>query len=109
MADTYTEGYRIGFEVGNKDITKKKIVNIRYSLGFERMIRRAVQNFRKIGLEATIYRATTSVLEGRGMSRIGYYGGIPNKQYDFDHKDDQALILDKSTFAGTARSPEGSL
>ena len=96
MADTYTEGYRIGFEAGNKDITKKKIVNIRYSLGFERMIRRAVQNFRKIGLEATIYRATTSVLEGRGMSRIGYYGGIPNKQYDFDHKDDQALILDKA-------------
>ena len=96
MADTYTEGYRIGFETGNKDITKKKIVNIRYSLGFERMIRRAVQNFRKIGLEATIYRATTSVLEGRGMSRIGYYGGIPNKQYDFDHKDDQALILDKA-------------
>ena len=96
MADTYTEGYRIGFEVGNKDITKKKIVNIRYSLGFERMIRRAVQNFREIGLEATIYRATTSVLEGRGMSRIGYYGGIPNKQYDFDHKDDQALILDKA-------------
>ena len=63
MADTYTGGYRIGFETGNKDITKKKIVNIRYSLGFERMIRRAVQNFRKIGLEATIYRATTAVLE----------------------------------------------
>ena len=96
MADTYTEGYRIGFEVGNKDISKKKIVNIRYSLGFERMIRRAVENFRKLGLKSTIYRATTSVLEGRGMNRIGYYGGIPNKQYDFDHKDDQALILDKA-------------
>lgn len=24
MADTYTEGYRIGFEVGNKDISIKK-------------------------------------------------------------------------------------
>lgn len=29
------------------------------------------------------------------MNRNGYYGTIPNKQYDFDHKDDQALILDK--------------
>ena len=95
MADTYTEGYRIGFEVGNKDISKKKTVNIRYCLGFEPMIRRAVINFRKMGLEPTIYRAAASILQGKGMNRNGYYGAIPNKQYDFDHKDDQALILDK--------------
>ena len=95
MADTYTEGYRIGFEVGNKDISKKKTVNIRYCLGFEPMIRLAVQNFRKMGLEPTIYRAASSLLQGKGMNRIGYYGAIPNKQYDFDHKDDQALFLDK--------------
>ena len=95
MADTYTEGYRIGFEVGGKDITKKKTVNIRYSLGFERMIKAAVDNFAKIGLAPTIYRAAASILQGKGLSRIGYYGAIPNKQYDFDHKDDQALFLDK--------------
>ena len=29
MASTYTEGYRIGFITGRKDITKKKTVNIR--------------------------------------------------------------------------------
>lgn len=95
MADTYTEGYRIGFEVGNKDISKKKTVNIRYCLGFEPMIKRAVENFRKMGLKPTIYRADSSILQGKGMNRNGYYGGIPNKQYDFDHKDDQALVLDK--------------
>ena len=95
MADTYTEGYRIGFQAGNKDITKKKTVNIRYCLGFEPMIRQAVENFRKIGLEPTIYRAASSILQGRGLNRIGYYGAIPNKQYDFDHKDDQALVLNK--------------
>lgn len=95
MADTYTEGYRIGFLVGNKDITKKKTVNIRYCLGFEPMIRKAVENFRKMGLEPTIYRASSNILQGRGISRVGYYGAVPNKQYDFDHKDDQALILDK--------------
>ena len=95
MADTYTEGYRIGFEVGNKDISKKKTVNIRYSLGFERMIKKAVENFAKIGLSPTIYRAAASSLQGKGLSRIGYYGAIPNKQYDFDHKDDQALFLNK--------------
>lgn len=95
MADTYTEGYRIGFLVGNKDISRKKTVNIRYSLGFEPMIRKAVDNFRKMGLEPTIYRAPFSILQGKGINRVGYYGAIPNKQYDFDHKDDQALVLDK--------------
>ena len=95
MADTYTEGYRIGFEVGNKDITRKKTVNIRYCLGFEPVIKRAVDNFGKIGLRPTIYRAAASILQGRGMSRVGYYGAVPNKQYDFDHKDDQALVFDR--------------
>lgn len=95
MADTYTEGYRIGFEVTNKDITKKKTVNIRYCLGFEPMIRKAVENFRKMGLQPTIYRAASSILQGKGMNRVGFYGAIPNKQYDFDHKDDQTLVLDK--------------
>lgn len=89
MADTFTEGYRIGFEVTNKDISKKKTVAIRYCLGFERMIRQAVLNFEKIGLQSTIYRA------GAGVNRNGYFGAIPNKQYDFDHKDDAALFMDK--------------
>ncbi len=95
MADTYTEGYRIGFIMGNKDISKKKIVNIRYCLGFERMIKKAAGNFEKIGLKPSIYRAPVSLLQGKGLGRNGYYGAIPNKQYDFDHKDDQALFLDK--------------
>lgn len=89
MADTYTEGYRIGFETTNKDISKKKCVAIRYTLGFERMIRQAVLNFEKIGLRSAIYRAAA------GVNRNGYFGAIPNKQYDFDHKDDAALFFDK--------------
>ena len=36
MARTFTEGYRIGFINGRKDISKKNSVNIRYQLGFER-------------------------------------------------------------------------
>lgn len=95
MADTYTEGYRIGFQVGNKDISKKKTVNIRYCLGFEPMIKKAVENFGKMGLMPTVYRGIPSILQGKGMSRAGYYGAIPNKQYDFDHKDDEALIFDR--------------
>lgn len=95
MADTYTEGYRIGFEAGGKDISKKKTVEIRYCLGFEPMIKRAIANFREMGLEPTIYRLPSSLLYIKGVNLVGYFGAIPNKQYDFDHKDDLALVLDK--------------
>lgn len=94
LADTYTEGYRIGFEVGNKDISIKKTVNIRYSIGFERMIRQAVENFDRIGLQSTIYRAGTNIFQGRSVNKNGFFGANPNKQFDYDHKEDQALILD---------------
>ena len=80
MADTYTEGYRIGFEVCNKDITKKSVVEIRYPIGFERMIRVAVCNFERMNLKAVVKPYSTSV----------------NKQFDYDHKEDAALWLDKA-------------
>lgn len=95
MADTYTEGYRIGFEVTNKDLSKKKTVEIRYRLGFERMMRRAVENFEKMGLKVTCYRAASSILYNPSIFKSGYYGGEPNRQYDFDHKDDRAIFFDK--------------
>lgn len=95
MADTYTEGYRIGFIMGGKDITKKRTVNIRYSLGFERMIRRAIQNFEKMGLQPVIYRAAVSTVNKRQHIKIGYVGANPNKQYDYDHRADNAIYLDK--------------
>ncbi len=95
MADTYTEGYRLGFEAANKDISKKKVVNIRYSLGFERMIRRAVGNFADMGMRPTVYRAGTSIFQGKGMNKIGFFATSPNKQYEYDHKDDEALYLDR--------------
>ena len=95
MADVYTEGYRIGFVNTGKNLSKKETVNIRYTLGFERVIRIAIENFLKMGLKPTIYRAGVSVLTKRQHLKIGYYGGIANKQYEYDHKDDQALILDR--------------
>ena len=95
IADTYTEGYRIGFEVTNKDIRKKKTVNIRYHIGFERVVRKAIDNFKKMGLDVTIYRAGQSVLRGRDVFKVGFFGTNPNKQFDFDHKEDLSLFLDK--------------
>ena len=94
MASTYTEGYRIGFITGRKDITKKKTVNIRYSLGFERMVKAAIIQFRKMGLDPVIYRHATHAVNKRGSVRVGYTGGVANPQYDYDHRQDSALFLD---------------
>lgn len=94
MADTFTEGYRIGFATTNKDISKKKIVEIRYNIGFEPIVRVAVENFRKMGLEPTIARGRMNLLNGRGLNRIGFSGACPGRQYEFEHKDDFALVLD---------------
>ncbi len=95
MADVYTEGYRIGFVNTGKDLSKKSVVNIRYSLGFEKVIREAIQNFRKMGLKPVIYRAASGVVTKREHHKIGYFGAVPNWQYEYDHRQDQALFMDK--------------
>ena len=48
-----------------------------------------------MGLEPGIYRSGVSVLTKRQHLKVGYYGGVANKQYEYDHKDDQALFLDR--------------
>ena len=95
MADVYTEGYRIGFVNTGKDLSKKSTVNIRYVLGFERVIKKAIANFEKMGLKPVIYRSGVSVLTKRQHLKIGYFGAVANKQYEYDHRNDQALFLDK--------------
>lgn len=93
MADTYTEGYRKGFDVMGRDLKKKKTVVVEYQLGFERMIRRAVENFRGMGLEVIFYRAAVESVNRRPGGRRGYYGTAANRQYDYDHRYDSALYM----------------
>ena len=95
MADVYTEGYRIGFVNTGKDLTKKGTVEIRYVIGFERVIKRAIDNFRRMGLRPVLCRSGASVLTKRRHLKVGYYGAVANKQFDYDHGNDQALFLDK--------------
>ena len=83
MADTYTEGYRMGFEVMGKDLSKKSTVDLYYNIGFERMLRRAVENFAVLGLKPV-------------ARELNVKGAIPNRQYTYDHKDDHGLFWDKA-------------
>lgn len=96
IAGVFTEGYRRGFEAAGKPLHRKKTVNIRYSLGFERIIRQAVKQFEAMGLESIIYRAAVSRVNMRENARIGYCGSSPNKQYDYDHRGDAALFMDRA-------------
>ena len=93
MAHTYTEGYRRGFEVMGRDLSKKKTVVVEYQLGFECMIRRAVEQFRSLGLEPVCYRAAVESLNRRSNGKRGYYGTSANRQYDYDHRYDSALYM----------------
>ncbi|MGN0290336.1 MAG: aminopeptidase [Lachnospiraceae bacterium] len=96
MADTYTEGYRIGFVNLGVDLSKKETVQIHYPIGFERMVRAAIKNFEKLGLKPTISRDTTLSLFNRGHGKRNAYTKAVNKQYEFDHKDDKAYYFDKA-------------
>ena len=96
IAGVFTEGYRRGFEAAGKPLHRKKTVNIRYGLGFERIIRQAVKQFEAMGLESIIYRAAVSRVNMRENARIGYCGSSPNKQYDYDHRGDAALFMDRA-------------
>ena len=95
MALTFTEGYRIGFVNAGKPLDKKKTVNIRYRLGFERLVKASIENFRAMGLQAVIYREPLHSLLRRPQHNAGYSSAGPNRQYWYDHKGDYALYLDK--------------
>lgn len=93
-ARTYTEGFRMGFINGRKDLSKKKTVNIRFNLGFERMVKAAILQFEEMGLKPVIFRYGVHAINRRGMLRIGYTGAVANPQFDYDHRQDNALYLD---------------
>ena len=80
MADTYTEGFRIGFLSCNKPLEKKTFCDVIYPIGFEPMMRLAAANFKKMNLDVCAVPEGTTI----------------NKQYSNDHEKDLALWLDKS-------------
>ncbi len=83
IASTYTEGYRVGFVKAGKPLDQKETVQVRYNIGFERIVRKAIENFARMGLKPVIYAG-------------GVVSTEVNPQYSFDHKNDQGLYLDKA-------------
>lgn len=96
LAFTYTDGYREGFEIAGIDLSRKKYVNLIYAIGQERMVRAAILQFRSMGLEPIIYRPAVSRLNQRQNRRGGISSTSPNRQYEYDHRLDEGLYLNKA-------------
>lgn len=96
MAATYVNGFIKGFETMRIDLTPKKTVNIRYSIGQERMVRYAIEMFRENGLAPVIFRYPVSRINRKLTIRTGYVGTPANKQYEYDHRMDEALFFDRA-------------
>ncbi len=96
MAKTFVGGFIKGFEAARIDIKAKKTVNIRYSIGQERMVKAAIQLFDKEGLKPVIFRYAVSRISRKLTSRVGYVGTPANKQYEYDHRMDETLFFNKA-------------
>lgn len=93
-ADSYIKTYLSGICNTERNVSKKT-VEIRYRLGWERLVRAVVVRFDQMGLQTVMpRRAVHAVFRGH-YSGIGYYGAVPNRQCDHDHSGDAGLFLDE--------------
>ena len=82
MADTYVDGYIRGFEVMGVKRKEQGVALVSYPIGFERMMAIAIKKFEEHGV--------------RVVARQGARGRKNLQQYEYDHRQDKALYLDKA-------------
>ncbi len=87
MAETFVSGYVRGFETQNMDFSLVKNVEIRYPVGFERVVRIAVNSFEKMGKRVIMYMDNSR--------RTGTSGVYPGRQFLYDHRNDEVFFYDK--------------
>ena len=81
--------------VSDVELFDKKIVEIRYQIGNERIVKAIIEDLNRKGHECVVYRAAVNVVTKNGLEKMGYYGSCPNVQYEVDHQMDQGLFLNK--------------
>lgn len=93
IARAYTDGYIRSFKELDIDLSKKETVQIRYPVGFERIVRKAIEYFKEAGLKPLIAR------NGRGLRSIAasQTGSTDsNRQFAYDHRYDNAIYFNKA-------------
>lgn len=80
LADSIANCYMRGFKVESKDIKNRSVVIIIGNLGQERIIKHLIESFKSRNLDSLVAQVNTTSI---------------NKQYEYDHKFDNALFLDE--------------
>ena len=83
MAKTYVEGFRIGYDRLEAELSSKKTIRLIYAVGFERMMRYAIEYIEELGVVACASATSLSTTDA-------------NRQYDYDHKEDHGLYFNKA-------------
>ena len=96
MASVFTNGYRRGFETTGKPFDKKRSVGIIYRIGFERLVKAAMEQFAQMGLETTLFRTPASAVMGSIIGKGGFYGASINRQAAYDHLRDAVFFYDEA-------------
>ncbi len=96
MAFTYTNGFVQGFIAGRKDLSQKKYVQIIYELGFERIVKKAMEQFAAMGLEPVLARLPYMMTDKAPNRNYGCGTPSYNKQLDYDHRFDSAVFYQKA-------------
>ena len=85
MADTYVEGYIRGFETMGVARKENGVAVMLYPIGFERMAAAAMEKFKAHGVRVVPEAA----------ARRRSLATTVNQQYEYDHRQDAALYLDR--------------
>ncbi len=94
LAAVYTDGFRRGFDTMGIPFEGKNSVWIRYHIGQERLVRQAAKNFEDMGLKVIVCRCAINRSIRRQVVKQGYESTSPNKQFEYDHRNDDRIFLD---------------
>lgn len=87
LAETYVGGYVRGFKANGIDFATRNIVEIRYPIGYERIVAAAVKSFKDMGKRVVMYMDD--------HKRLGTSGTSPNRQFEYDHRNDVNALINK--------------
>lgn len=85
LAEKYTD----------RELLENSVVNISYNLGMERLVKKVIENYEEKSIEFAIYRTPHSLITRYLDRNDGFCGTTVNPQYEYDHRDDLGLVLDK--------------
>lgn len=91
MADTYVDGYLRGFKTMQVKLLDNGMIGLHYPIGFERMMKYAVESFEKLGYRVSSTRTGICNRSGR---KHGFYATSVNPQFEYDHRQDKAMYFD---------------